>query len=382
VELTAVRPTHRGLGAAVLAAGLLSAGLLLGNPVLRGIGGFAAGALAVAILPSFVRLRPTVERTVQPVRLQRGERATARLVVRNDGDRRQPAFTGVDRVGDTVVEIDVPALAPGAVFEHRFDVHATRRGRIDVGPLTIERADPLGLARSGTESGDVRSLWVHPRRLPARAVGGGRLRHHHEGVVADRPLRGAADIRSLREYVPGDELRHVHWRASARSGRLVVREYVDPVQPHCTVVLDNGPGTLSPAAFEEAVDVAASVLWAAVGEGHRVTLCTAEGDALDADHVESLQRLLDRLADVEQADDADLGWAADVTVAGRVGQGGWLVVVTGAAGDAGRLTGLPGFAPVTVFDLSGEAGTAVTPGVVSGDTAEAVLERWNGQGSA
>jgi len=380
--LTAVRPTRRGLGAAVLAVVLLTAGLLLGNPVLRGIGGFAAGALAVALLPAFVRLHPTVERTVQPVRLQRGERATARLVVRNDGDRRQRAFPGVDRVGDTAVEIDVPALAPGATFEHRYDVHATRRGRIDIGPLTIERRDPLGLAGAGTEAGDVRAIWVHPRRLPVRAVGGGRLRHHHEGVVADRPLRGAADIRSLREYVPGDELRHVHWRASARSGRLVVREYVDPVRPHCTVVLDNRPAALDPTAFEEAVDVAASVLWAAVSEGHRVTLCTAEGDALDADHLVSLQRLLDRLADVEQADDADLGRAADVTIAGRVGQGGWLVVVTGSAGDVGRLTGLPGFAPVTVFDLSGDGTAASGPGVVSGDTAEAVLERWNGQGSA
>jgi uncharacterized protein (DUF58 family) len=363
----------------VLAAALLATGLLLGNPVLRGIGGFAAGALAVALLPSLGRLRPTVERTVQPVRLQRGERATARLVVRNGGRRRQPAFIGVDRVGETFVEIGVPALDPGTTFEHHYDISATRRGRIDVGPLTIERADPLGLAGARTEVGDVQAVWVHPRRLPARTAGSGRLRHHHEGVVADRPLRGAADIRSLREYVPGDELRHVHWRASARTGRLVVREYVDPVQPHCTVVLDNRPGTLAPAAFEEAVDVAASVLWAAVGEGHRVTLCTAEGDALDADHLESLQRLLDRLADVEQSDDADLARAADVTITGRVGQGGWLVVVTGAAGDVARLTGLPGFAPVTVFDLSGADGTAATPGVVSGDTAEAVLERWNGQ---
>lgn len=381
--MTGLRPTRRGVGVAVTAVVLLGAGLGLGNPVLRGLGGFAAAAVAVALVPSLVRLRPTVEREVHPTRLERGDRATARLVVRNDGAQRQPAFVARDRVGGSSVEVTVPALAPGAVSEHVYEVPAPRRGRIDVGPLTVERADPLGLARSRVEVGEVESLWVHPRRLPVRVTGGGRLRHHHEGVVTDHPLRGSADIRSLREYVLGDELRHVHARASARTGQLVVREYVDPVQPRCTVVLDNRTGVLDADAFEEAVEVAASIVWSAVTEGHSVTLCTAGGDDPPGrDHAETAEELLDRLAAVERSDAAEMTAALDR--AGRGGRGGWLAVVTGAPDEAvlARLLGMRTFAPVTVFDLSGWPDTATVPGVVPirATTARLAVDRWNGLG--
>jgi uncharacterized protein (DUF58 family) len=381
--MTGLRPTRRGVGVAVAAVVLLGAGLALGNPVLRGLGGFAAATVAVALVPSLVRLRPSVVREVQPTRLERGDRAAARLVVRNDSAQRQPGFVARDHVGGAVTDVDVPALAPGATSEHVYEVPATRRGRIDVGPLTVERADPLGLARSRADVGEVRSVWVHPRRLAIRVVGGGRLRHHHEGVVTDHPLRGSADIRSLREYVLGDELRHVHARASARTGQLVVREYVDPVQPQCTVVLDNRPGMLSAEAFEEAVEVATSIVWSAATEGHSVTLCTAEGDTLaGGDRPVTAQPLLDRLAAVEQAGDTDMAAALDA--AGRGGRGGWLAVVTGAADEhvLARLVGMRTFAPVTVFDLSDWPDVATASGVVTvrAATARLAVDRWNGFG--
>jgi uncharacterized protein (DUF58 family) len=376
-----LRPTPRGIAAVVIAVVLFAAGLLLGNAVLRALGGFTAGVLLVSLVPALVRVRPTVERTVRPNRLQRGEHATARLVVRNEGASRQPGFTALDVVGGEAREVPVPALPPGEQSEHLYDVPATRRGRIDIGPLTVERADPLGLARSRTDTGRVEHVWVHPRRHVVRVVGGGRLRHHHEGVVPDHPLRGSTDVRALREYVPGDELRHVHWRASAKAGRLVIREYVDPVQPHCTVVLDNRASVLGADAFEEAVEVATSVLWSAVGEGHRVVLRTAQGDVLQGgDRPEAAQPLLDRLAAVEQADDADLLRTLDVTR--QAGGGGWLVVVGGSADPAllGRLVGMGGFAPVTLFDVSGWPDAVATPGImtVRGTTARDAVDAWNG----
>lgn len=379
--MNGLRPTPRGIALAVFAALLLAAGLLLGNPVLRALGGFGVGSVLVSLVPALIRVRPTVERTVRPQRLQRGEHATARLVVRNDGGTRQPGFTARDLVSGEVQEIPVPALPAGENSEHLYDIPATHRGRIDIGPLTVERADPLGLTRSRTDTGHVEYVWVHPRRHVVRVVGGGRLRHHHEGVVPDHPLRGSTDVRALREYVPGDELRHVHWRATAKTGRLVVREYVDPVQPHCTVVLDNRVGVLESDAFEEAVEVATSVLWSALAEGHRVALRTAQGDAWQGgDRPEAAQPLLDRLAAVEQVEGADVVRVLDVTR--QAGSGGWLVLVGGPAEPAvlGRLVGMPRFTPITLFDVSGWPSAASTPGVsvVRGTTALDAIVAWNG----
>lgn len=374
------RPTRRGIGAAATAVALWSAGLTLGLPVLRGLGGFALGAFVVALVPVLVRVRPVAERTVEPTRLERGDRATARLVIHNPRNQRQAAFTAIDRIAGTIVEVPVSALAPGATFEHVYEVPAARRGRLEVGPLSIDRADPLGLARSRTDLGDVRSLWVHPRRLPVKVVASGRLRHHHDGVPTDQPIRGSNDVRSLREYVPGDELRHVHARASARTGTLFVRELVDPVQPHCTVVLDNRPAALTADAFEEAVEVAASIGWSAVQEGHRVVLCTAEGDRSPAaERPDAMQPLLDRLAAVEQVPSADPVRALEAVARGI--RGGWLVVVTGAADRKvlAQLRGMRGFDPVTVFDVSGWLETASAPGVtvIRGGTAAEAVGRWD-----
>jgi uncharacterized protein (DUF58 family) len=394
------RLTRRGATALALVGPLVAAGHLLGHPVLTGLGAFALSAVLVALVPTSIRVNPVVERTVHPRRLERGEPASAVLVVRNGTEQRQPAFVAGDRIrggssaddgdneddGATATEVAVPALPPGGSWEHRYAVPTTRRGRLDVGPLRVDRSDLLGLVRARAEVGDVQSLWVLPRRHRVRVAGGGRLRHHHEGLVPDRPLRGATDLRAVREYVPGDELRHVHWRASAKAGHLLVREYVDPVQPHCTVVLDTRDAALDADAFEEAVEVAASVLWAAATEDHHVALVTGEpGGAPSGRGPEGGRACLDRLAAVARRPDRDLVTVLEAVRRGP--RGGWLVLVTGAA-DPAALAAVAalreGFAPVTVFDLSGWAQAVDVPGVVAvrERTAAAALAAWNGRAAS
>lgn len=393
------RLTRRGATALALVGPLVAAGHLLGHPVLTGLGAFALAAVLVALVPTGVRVNPVVERTVHPRRLERGQPASAVLVVRNRTAQRQPAFVAGDRIrggaspgsadddgGDTAAEVAVPALPPGGSWEHRYAVPTTRRGRLDVGPLRVDRSDLLGLVRARAEVGDVQSLWVLPRRHRVRVAGGGRLRHHHEGLVPDRPLRGTTDLRSVREYVPGDELRHVHWRASAKAGHLLVREYVDPVQPHCTVVLDTREAALGADAFEEAVEVAASVLWAAAVEEHHVALVTGEpGGAPSGRGPEGGRACLDRLAAVDRRPDHDLVTVLEAVRRGP--RGGWLVLVSGAA-DPAALAAVAalreGFSPVTVFDLSGWAQAVDVPGVVAirEATASAALAAWNGRAAA
>jgi hypothetical protein len=82
----------------------------------------------------------------------------------------------------------------------------------------------------------------------------------------------------LREYVPGDDLRRLHWATSARTGTLMIREDADPALPHLAVVLDdNALAYDDPHDFEDAVEVAASLVSAAVESGHPVRLLTSSG---------------------------------------------------------------------------------------------------------
>jgi len=76
-------------------------------------------------------------------------------------------------------------------------------------------------------------------------------------------IRGRGyDLYRIREYMPEDSARHVDWKASARTGSLKVREFSREDERKLRIVFDNPmPGTLRAEAYEQAVDLAASMGW-------------------------------------------------------------------------------------------------------------------------
>jgi hypothetical protein len=98
------------------------------------------------------------------------------------------------------------------------------------------------------------------------SLGAGLLRDL-EGVSTDAVSQSDLAFHALREYVPGDDLRHVHWRSSAKAmavaddTRLLVRQYLDTRRSHVTLAVDDHPGVWADAQdFETAMSVAASVI--------------------------------------------------------------------------------------------------------------------------
>lgn len=319
-----MRLTKRGWAVAV--CGVLAYGLgeWAGYALFRALAGIAAGALVAAVLATVRRPDVTVRRELEPDRVERGSPALARLLVSNNGDQRQPGFTARERVErGEYVTVAVRPLSPDEEAPYHYELPTSVRGKLTVGPLVLERADPFGLLRRPLPAGDTATLWVRPRVRPARAWAGGRPRHHHEGATTDDALRGSADLRDVRPYVIGDEVRHLHWKATARTGRLMVRDYVDPEQPRFTLLLDTRPQVLSGNEFEEAVDVAASLVTASTMAGHRCRMLTSAGyDLPTSGGSYSARRLLDVLCEVQQATGA-------LTVPKSGSAGGCLVVVTG-----------------------------------------------------
>ncbi|MEC3978823.1 DUF58 domain-containing protein, partial [Amycolatopsis sp. H20-H5] len=199
------RLTRRG--GAVLALSLLLgvAGYLGGYPVLWVLGVVLFAAVVSAVLVTIWGVRVDVRRSVYPDRVERGEPAVARLQVRNPTDKRQAAFLATDQSDGGVRTVQVRGLPAGGEAVYHYELATAKRGKAEVGPLTLLRSDPFGLAAHRVPTGETATLWVHPRRLAARALVDGHPRHHHEGATTDDALRGAVDLQDVREYTPGVE---------------------------------------------------------------------------------------------------------------------------------------------------------------------------------
>ena len=256
---------------------LLGAGFRFGYPELAVLGAPpCVGRRLRALAYAAWRPRLTVTRARRPGpggARRAGARVT--LTVRNTSRLRrgEPASPhGPVRRPAGTVPVPLLRLRPGRDTDGPLPgADRTAAAWSPVGPLQVTRRDPLGPGRRWpARYGDTGQVWVHPRIHPMQAV--------PAGLVAQprRPGRpGAArqhHLRPLREYVVGDELRHVHWRTSARVGELMVREHVDTSLPRLVVLLDDraaahptGPDGVGES-FEAACEAAASVVAAAVRE--------------------------------------------------------------------------------------------------------------------
>jgi uncharacterized protein (DUF58 family) len=273
----------------VVAAGsvvVAVAGVLLRYPELIGVG--AAGVAAVLAALAMVARSPAVqvERTISPARVPRGTQAHAQVLVRNVGRRGAPAAAARDLAGAASVPFQIPRLRPGQVHAGQTRLPTSRRGVVASGPLLVDRDDALGLAHRTLDTGEAAQLYVRPRPVPLPEIGAS-LARSVDGPQADTTMEGTLAFHALREYVPGDELRHVHWRASAHAQKLVVKQHVDTAHAALAVVLDvtlppggaPGPDSLAEA-FEVAVDCAASAAVIAAAQRHPLLLLDSHGQSL------------------------------------------------------------------------------------------------------
>ena len=173
-------------------------------------------------------------------------------------------------VGSAIHRYGISSLAPGATHEESFTIRTERRGVISVGPAMTRRGDPIGIFSRDVVWTPVREVLVRPHLVPMESLGAGLLRDL-EGVSTDAVSQSDLAFHALREYVPGDDLRHIHWRSSAKvmastgESALLVRQYLDTRRSHATIVVDDRLASWSdPEDFETAMAVAASIAVRAV----------------------------------------------------------------------------------------------------------------------
>jgi uncharacterized protein (DUF58 family) len=267
------------------AAGLLLAARLFGSVELAGLGaaaGFTVAAAAVAVGRAPLTYR--AERWLAPARVAMGAPAHARLRFTNTGPR--PTRAGAvarDTIDDGSAGCVVPALAPGAMAEARYELRTSRRGVVGVGPLVVGVGDPFGLVERRTAVAGSGRLVVHPRVHCVLPIPGSSTREARHGTARPARVPRGDDFFALREYEVGDDLRRVHWRSTARSGDLMLRQDELRFGEVATVLLDTRAAAHHGDSFERALEVSASVAAALVEDGRRFRFLTTGGFDLEID---------------------------------------------------------------------------------------------------
>jgi uncharacterized protein (DUF58 family) len=190
-----------------------------------------------------------------------------------------------------------------------YALRPVRRGRFEFGRVAVRWRTRLGLAWREGRAGEAAAVKVYPnvrraREAELKALGARSL------VAAQRRAawRGEGrDFESLREYVPGDELRHVSWGATARRGRLTTRQYQIERDQTLLVALDAGrlmtARIESETKFDTAIHAALALMSAARRAGDHAGLLVfgrrVRAYVPPAKGREQLERVLEALHAVE-----------------------------------------------------------------------------------
>lgn len=300
------RPTTRGVIVALVGVALIVGGALSGfvDVIRAGVFVLALMVIALALVAvqtsmtrrvDLARSGPTGplhagENTRVSLRMtgQSGPLTLADLVEETTFSRRSRTTWPLDdlRDGDTVT----------------YDAHAPHRGEFTCGPAALVVTDPLGLARSRRSLGARSAYLAWPRvhethMTPLVAPGDG-----DDTIASVHATHAGRPGASIRPYVQGDDLRSVHWPATAHRGEMMVRQFDPPAEPRTHVVVaGNVPTPGTDAAWEQLLSEAASACTEL--EARSVpTLVTVGG--VRTHHLEDAMDALARAGTSEPADDA------------------------------------------------------------------------------
>jgi uncharacterized protein (DUF58 family) len=162
--------------------------------------------------------------------------------------------------GGNLHPVALPPLLPGETVALDLPFTPLRRGPVRFAGVYVQRPDPLGLLNAIHAAALASELLVLPRRypMPRFALPGAR-RLQRGGVRLAATVGESEEFMQLRDYRPGDGLRHVHWRSFARLGKPVVKEHEDEYFTRHALALDTFAAPGGSDAFEAAVSVAASL---------------------------------------------------------------------------------------------------------------------------
>ena len=291
---------------AALGAAIAVVGRVFGSQVVVQLG-YALIILLIAAL-IVVRLGRhdlVVRRKISPERARPREPVTASILIENRGRGAAPLLLVEDKLPPGLsgkARFAVHGIEKGGAREASFRVFPTRRGRYEIGPVQLSIVDPFAMARLKSGSPVKSTLLVHPAVEQLQLPRDPGDRRSMVATTSRNPTgsRGE-DFYTLREYVEGDDLRKIHWPATAKRDRYMVRQEETPWHTRATILLDDFAGSHEggggASSFERAVVAAASLvdLYHRVGFSYRF-LGTVNAGLPPGRGAEHRTRCLDQLS--------------------------------------------------------------------------------------
>lgn len=282
-------PTRTAAHLAVVGVAVVGVGVAAREPAMVGWGGAMLLAMAIArvvTLVSVARIRAagfemlwSGSRRVQ--RTMRGSVVEIEAEVRNR-DTLAARYVKLRAVASSQVEVEIEPtsgeVAAAGRLKVKVRVRAPRVGQHGLHGLALEVHGASGLFEVPLTFANPYGIEVLPRPFAAylTAPRGGRS---HLVASSGRPGRQrgeGSDLRELREHQPGDPFRRIAWKASARRGQLLVRDFEREERDVVWVVLDASvelwAGPLGRAPLDLAIDEAAAVAARHLARGDRVGL--------------------------------------------------------------------------------------------------------------
>ena len=361
-----------GFGWAVLLGTALALGLGVGlgwkELIVIGI----AGVLLLAAAVSFIvgRNRYRIELDLAYTRVVVGERALGRIAIHAASTKPLLPATIEVPVGKALASFHLPRMQPGDVHEDVFAIPTSRRTILQVGPVRSVRGDPVGLLRRQVKWTEPVELFVHPKTVQLDETAPGLIRDL-EGITTRDLTNSDIAFHALRDYVAGDDRRYIHWKSSARTGQLMVRQFEQTRRSVLALGLSTSPDDYAdPVEFETAISILGSLGLQAIRDEMDVVVQSSRQILPST----TGKRLLDALSGIEWSprDDRFLDLAA--TIARKHAGASVVMLHAGASVDPALArrarTLLPAQARVIVFTVVKGAKPKLQP---SGDVAIATL---------
>lgn len=335
--------TLPGLVYVACTAFVLIATINSGTNLLYFIFGLMVGGIVVSVLFASISLRKISVHRIIGQHAVAGEPVDAEYEISNGKSRWPCMALEFAEINDTLSErpegfiLYIPA---GGRVRIATRLVARRRGRISLSTMRLRCGFPFGFITRTVRRSFPQEMIVYPRIGMLNRHLALRYRESIETGTMTSNVRGGADeFYGLREYRPGDNIRAIHWRTTARTQQLMIREMAANAPPQMIVVLNlrsaagENPPLDEVAAAERAIELAASLVCYGFFENFAVALAIA---GLDDELPPSPQMgrdaramMLRRLAILDLSDIApDRGIAPPNRLAGRAE---WMLVTLRAS---------------------------------------------------